>query len=689
MRTILNSRMLVFYSFLIFISTQITFCTVEQPQAPRWEVPLTVPIVNTTYLASDLAEDFDNLKILDNNTMGFSLNDALDTVFVDELEITSQQSYTTNIEVGNFKIKVEETVTDSSITFGRIWPDALQYSGVYMPVPAFTFNQVKTDKINFDEFEFIDVFAGRAILAMTNRFPFPIGPMNLLIHDSNQNLITQIYFPDIIPSGATSTEMIDLAGKQIFDDVQVEISGQSVGSEGATIFIDPEDNLLFEISFEELTVTQALAKISPFEVDSSEQIELFDTFSITTAGIQSGQLQLNLKNNIPMNLFLTLEFPEILNSAGIPLKKEMDIPEGGEKNSSISLDGFHISFPQNSNQLTVIAKANFMGTGSEYREITSQDYFALSLELNDFTVNNFKGVLSTTTLQVPPTTTELDLPDDLDRLQFQNAGLRLNFHNRVNFPIELAMELKGSNANGNTATLPVNIVLPPSGENTEKLTTLIMDKNNSAVVDFINIIPTRIEITGTAQIGDGFSTGSLSSADYIFVDYQIEAPFHVSFEEQTIYPDTSEIIILPKDFPSDDFDGKSTIDGELTENLQRGDIQLTVRNLFPVGCQLKIKVSNDLAAIDTNPSFVLGPIDIAHGEIDVNGNVQQELVSSHDISITAEQMLVFKNSTDLPKTIYFRPEIKLQSTENPILLNADDYISIISFVKFNVLVSSN
>ncbi len=681
-------KFLANFLFLLIFGTFI-FCTIEKPQAPEWEVPLNIPITNTTYTAADLADDFSELKILYDNTLGFSLNDQIDTVFINDLSIANQKSFSSSVEVGNFTLNIDETVRDSTINLGLVWPPAQQNTGAVIPIPAFSFHQMTIDELSFDEFEYIDIVSGMATISITNRFPFPLGPLNVLVRDANQNLIAQIYFTDNIERGSTASQTVDLAGMQISNELEAEISGQSVGTNGETVLIDPEDDILFQVSFGELTISRAKARIEPINIYTSETIELLDDYFISSAIVKSGELHITLKNNIPLAISLSLEFPEITTQIGMNLKKSYEIPSNSEINSILDLSGFRISLPRQSREFTVLVNARFENNGSAFTEISHQDQIEYSFQINNFSVRYFRGIVAPTTLEIPSTTTHVDLPSDLDRLQFQNASLTLNFHNRIDFPLNLSIALKGSNANGNAVSLPVDVSLEPSGRNTENLTTITLDKNNSAIVDFINNLPTRIEITGTAEFGDGISIGTVSSSDYIFVDYQIEAPFNMSFEEQTIYPDTSEIIILPKDFPSNDFNGKSTIDGELTENLQRGEIQLTIHNHFPVGTQLKINVSETVTSLNTAPSLLLGPFDISKGQIDETGQVKAASTTNHQITLSAEQMLLFKNTTESPKSLYFQPEIKLAATEHPVLLRANDFITIISVAKFNLLLSSD
>lgn len=676
------------FLFLLIFGAFI-FCTIEEPQAPDWEVPLTIPITNTTYTAAQLADDFSELKILDDNALGFSLIDQIDTVFINDLAIANQKSFSSSVEVGNFTLNIDETVRDSTINLGLIWPPAQQNTGAVIPIPAFSFNQMTIDELTFDEFEYIDIVSGVATISITNRFPFPLGPLNVIIRDSNQNLIAQIYFADIIESGNTASQIVDLAGMQISNELEAEISGQSVGTNGENVLIDPDDDILFQVEFGELTISRARAIIKPIDIYTSETIELLEDYYIASAIVKSGELHITLKNNIPLAISLSLEFPEITTHLGTNLQKSYEIPSGSEVNSNLDLSGFRITLPQQSREFTVLVNAHFENDGSAFTEISHQDHIEYSFQINNFSVRYFRGIVAPTTLEIPSTTTQVDLPSDLDRLQFQNARLTLNFHNRIDFPLNLSIDLKGSNTNGNAVSMPVNVSLEPSGRNTENVTTITLDKNNSAILDFINNLPTRIEITGTAEFGDGIRIGTVSSSDYIFVDYQIEAPFNVSFEEQTIYPDTSEVIILPKNFPSDDFDGKSTIDGELTKNIQRGEIQLTVHNHFPIGTRLKINVSETVTSLNTAPPLVLGPFDISKGQLDETGQVKAASTTIHQITLSAEQMLLFKNTTESPKSLYFQPEIILPATQHPVLLKANDFITIISVAKFNLLLSSD
>jgi len=679
-----------FRTVILLIVSMITlslFCTIEQPQAPTWNLPITVPLINQSYYAHELTKEFADLYITDTNQIGFSIKGSIDTIHVDDLLKISDHITKSNIKLGNFEISIDESIKDSSVTFKQIWSQAQNYNGVYTVVPSFSFDQISSDNVTIDQFEYLKVESGKAFITITNRFPIPIGPIYLTFYDNNDNEMFQIYFPNIIESGSAVTQDIDLTDKYFSNIIHAEMSGQSDGSSGNMVFIDANNDLLIEAKLEELVVSEAKAKIKPINFSTRQSLQLVDEIYIQEARIQSGQLRLTLKNNIPLNLSVDLVYEDIFKNPGENLTHKFDLIYEQQSNETIDLTGCFMTRSTPAPSVNIYAMIKSYETGNELITLSSQDSIGVTVEVMDLKFERLKGIINEQQAELTKQTTSIDLPEELNNIKLQRAELRLSFHNQINLPIQAHLQLKGINSQHQEICLPLAANIVAGGENFESITTAVLNERNSQIIPFLNNFPSKLEITGNTNFGNGSSTGSIDSEDYLFVEYQISAPFVIRMQEKTIRPDTNEIIIKSENYTSDSSNLENTIDGELTKNLQQGGIFIAIHNHFPIGIKLKIYISETLARLHTNPDIVMGPITIQPGKLDNYGSVFQEILTEAHVDLSAEDLNIFKNNGTSPKNLFIAPEITLDETKEAVIINADDYIKISSYARLNVLIS--
>ena len=328
-------------------------------------------------------------------------------------------------------------------------------------------------------------------------------------------------------------------------------------------------------------------------------------------------------------------------------------------------------------------------TGERFIELSSQDSIAIRAELTNLNFQRVKGVINEQQVELSKQAISIDLPEELDNIKLQQAALRLDFHNHINFPIQTHVLLNGIDSQNQAINLTIDAPIASSGENAEKLTTVILDQQNSQVLPFLNNFPTQIEFSGTAQIGDGVSPGSIDAADFVFVEYQLLAPFILQMEEMTIQPDTSDLTIKPENYSQATEGGNNSIDAELLNDLQESEMFLSIANRFPVGVSVKMYISEELSKLYSDPDLIIGPVEIQPGNFISSDGVTEETLTQTQVALSAQDMAVFKNKGNAPKQLFVAAEITLPGTEQTVIIHANDYIHISSTIRVNTLIHPN
>lgn len=609
------------------------YCSFKKPQAPSWDVELPIPLIDETFTVAELLEDQDFLTADSTGLVTFSLEEKIKRFNVgDSLKIQSL-SKGFEAELGEFTIR-EAKPQGVSIQLKEIWPEASTRDGHQIAVPPFSFPSLSKDIPEFPEFFSITFASGRIEITLFNNLAIPIGPIEIVLKRSDTgSIIDELAFPEEIAPGDSSTQSMDLSGKTIPNRLRVEMQGGSPGSEGEVVTIDAESSFRVQVSIANVKAVEALAQIPAQRFSGNDTVTVKDSIiTVTEAVIDSGSIFFTLTSSFDLDVDIKLKVPDILSPYGDTLTIPVYIPANGTFQQMILLDDYTFK-PHQEQRVSFSWEAQTRDTREEIVTIRSGDYIRVQVELSELRFSRIKGVLNSLRRRIDPQVKEIDLPSGLKKLSFKKARLEFKIKNGVGFPIKPNLLILGRDGSGGSVPFPIQEEIPASpGPGLFAETFIIFNETNSNILDFLNLPPREVEISGEVFLGEEGVEGSVTKHDFIEAEVKVSAPLILSFLDQEIETDVNEVKI--------EEDTRETI----RENLQSGEMILEIDNHLPVGASIEFCLDLVDSLVFTSPDLVIGPVVIEPAETAPNsGKVSQTVTSETTIELTKQDLKIFEN----------------------------------------------
>jgi len=645
---------LVFWSlcgvifFLIFLT--LVQCSVKKPSAPSWNSHYNLPLLIKTY---DLRTLFDKINdpalIIDSSgNPGISIQKNIDTIYVSENLDLSPLSDIFKDTIGEIPFISSDT-QNSEVFLTEIYP------GGAGSVPPFSFSL----NLNFpqlNDLQEIAIKRGIARLKAENHLGLDLDSFSVELIDSASGIsLGTVVFESGIPQDSSVIRDFNLSEKSFSS----RLSGNNKGhTPGGTILSLADKYIGFSLCFPDtIKIHSAVAKVPAINLSKSQTVELPTENIINSAQIKSGNLYLQLYNgtNLPANLDILL--PD-LTSSGQPLSMSRYI--GALNSSELTIPLQDYDFQPSEQNLRIEITGQTESSGESFVSINSSDSIFFSISTDTVLFSSLAGIIQPTTVQIEPMQINLDLPQGLSSVSLTDAVLNLRIKNGVGFPGFLDLNLAGED--GQSLILSGGIQ-PGSPENP-----VITDIRENNLSSFLNPIPEQVSLTGDAICGDGRSVGTVTENDFITGEFLLSSPFEFVL-------DSAQIEVDP-DMNSLDEDLR---DG-LNDKVNWAKVYLNLENHLPLGAEVELFFSRNLADLYTDPQLLIGPVLLDPAETDSSGLVSNPVITENIIQLTKDDLDVFQNPA-----FYSGAKITLRGTNGQkVKFLVTDYIQINSHLELEV-----
>lgn len=638
-------------------------CNIEEPAAPSWETTLRLPLISKNIPMSDIVDDEEYLHSDGNGVVYFNFSKKIDAFPVeDKLKLTPQQNeYFSEIGVIRLNLSEQKNV---AVTLTDLYPDAPSLEGETVIVPPFSIDPILKNLSPFPDFKWIQVETGKIAITLTNQLDITLGKsFQLNLYDiSNSELINGIAFQKLIYPGESITGELDLSGKRISNNLRIEIYGESVGSQGHIIQVDPAGSLSINCEVSELLVIEAFASMPKQEFSGTSYMHITDSIAISHAKIRQGLLQFAVTKSFPMSTTLEINIPALSDQSGQQYTETIILSNSNTTERSIRLDEFTLQ-PGTAHIGNQKIEMNWRATIDQSNEmilIDQHDFFQVNTSTSEIIFNEVSGVLKTVKLEIAPLREKIEVFDELQSIQLQNARVNVSIKSGINFPAETDLIVKGINDNGDIANLSVKKKIPAASPNSIETTQIILDKSNSNIIEFLNNLPQDVEIYGTVKLGDGVSEGTVTQNDFIEAMLEITAPLTISLKAQSL------------ETPVDTVNIDSETQEQIKNNLLFGDFFATVNNSIPLGASIYLNISKTDTSVYSKPNLIIGPIEIAAAMTDENGMVNSPVQQSSNFTLTKEDLELFEN-----QQLFMGLKIIVPGTKNQIVtITSSNFINV-------------
>lgn len=653
-------------------------CDLPDPAAPSWDIDLNIPLINKRYYLSEFVEDTDELYADSLGNLTFEFDSELDTVFVAEHLSINGFEEQFNQAVGSFKVPVPET-RGVTITLGEMYPPANNLNGLTAPIPGFQFDIPNRTFEGFESFAWVEIAKGTIDLTIENRLPFSLGrPIEVVVEDlQNGILVARFTFADLIASGTSQTRSVSLAGKRVGSNLRVSVKGATPGSDGPVV-VDAGAGFTVNIAVSDLEVSGAAAKIDPIRVELDSALVISDSLVVTRAQLRSGAIDLSIGGDLPVASRIYLQLPDFREANGQGLERTLEIPARGQQSLRIVLDGLRFE-PQpgefGEQKIRFLWRIETLQSPDQIVEIHASNFLAADFEVTELLFSEISGKFFSKGIDVPRQSFSVDIPSELDSLRLLDAALLIKLQNTIRFPARLRLKVLGRNDAGEQALLEIEEDILPGEANGDAGETLIrLTGQNSNIVDFLNILPTRVEFWGEVDVGDENWVGTIRDVDYVNGVAFFSAPLAFQLPHQSFDSETSEIEV------------EDESQERIRENAMEGELMINMLSHVPLGGSVSFQFAITDSAVFEKPDLRLGPFTLKSGVVDpATGTVAGAVASEIDIALDKQKIDFFARDS-----FFVGVQILFPGTDGQVVrLREDDYLDVQALLRFKARIQED
>lgn len=356
-------------------------------------------------------------------------------------------------------------------------------------------------------------------------------------------------------------------------EINYNYSIMTVDSGDELVPINSEDSIIVSISMgglnqnEDISFSQFQGFLDQDAMIDSNIIELETESKIDFATLQSGYLELSIINGIGVEALIDFSINE-LKKENQKLDTSFTLPIGEPLMVKIDLEEYelNINLETDPQIINYISRINI--PSNEEMTLTFGQNIEIEVLLDSLLFSDFSGFIDPIDIEIDSVKQTLDLPSELENLNFSELQLNFSFFSNIDIPVLLNLELFSINdETGETFSRTVsdiNIIETP-------------EFTVEDVQGLINIKPNSILAFGTAQVGSLEQYGSVSTEDTLAGSFKILAPLAFTIDSG------SEIKLEPE--PLDSLN--------IVDEIENVTIFIDYKNDFEFGVDAIVLVSQD------------------------------------------------------------------------------------------------
>ena len=650
-------------------------CEIVEPKMPSYTTSLGVPLGRERLDIIDAIDDEDYLVAMPDSTLGFRVDGDPDTVSLDFDLGADIDPQSVRGELGTFSLDV---ASPPSFEFALVdlYPEAAALDGLTTPVPGFEFGDVSPAE-DLADVQSATIASGTLTVTVSNGLPVPVsadaGAHRLslaLFSPATDDTVVTLEF-DPIAAGSQAVQAVDLAGKVLPGALAVAIDGGSPGSGGDPVLIDAGVSIGVDATFSDLEVSAAEAVLDAQEFTTSFTTELPADYEVVRAVIADGEVTLSVVNEMAIPCRAVVAWPEVVDLDDQPLELVLDLPPFSRDETTVDFGGRVVEAPDAARLTELGATVTVTSPGSDGQAVSLAADQGIETELAGGRIEfaSVTGTVPALSHDFDPIAEEIDLPDEIDGLSLTRATMVLSLTNTAGLGAVTDLELVGVNGDGRERTLAIQEPLAPADDGRAVVTEIVLDEQNSGIVDFLNNLPTSITLTGGVDVGGDGEIGTVHADDHAVVRWEIIAPVEVIIDASHLDGDPE-----PLDFDAD-------LRDNIADHAGAASVHLEVLNHLPVGIEARILFSPDTTTIKTDPLLEIGPVAVDAATVDPNTHeVSAPRISRPTITLSAEQTRALAT-----EGLYEMISVTLPSTDGqPVRVLTTDHVEIDGLISLDV-----
>ena len=505
--------------------------------------------------------------------------------------------------------------------------------------------EVRAIPLESNEFNNISLSNGFLVVTFTNEFPVTIDEikMNLFNTIPFQSLIGQLTFRNVPPNGS-KIDSFNLTGSTLSSGLASSLPSFKTFTSAGPVFIDSTDVIKFKVETKGLKAYQGAAKF-PSQVLNPEQLTLDlngDDPSIRLRKLvfNAGKINYNLSSNIAEKLQIKLDIIGATKN-GVPLAPIIIEVNNNTNVGFVDLTdvSFDLALDPNQpyNKIKVSVEPRIISSGL-IRTFDSSNFVKASFGFDELGFKEINGFLGTREIKIDPSESSFDLFDQFtDGFPIDDPKIKLITANSIGVPVSVTLDAEGISSKGSKQNLnaPAFTIGYPSLAQKGQIVNdvKVLDKNNSSIVQLLNLAPKTIKFGGKASINAGGFAGYndfIIQGAGIAVGYEVDIPLSLKTNSLVIENTSQNALFSVENGQIKDF--AFPVD---SNNIDYIDLVMRIDNGIPFDASLDLFFADkDSVIMDTVTAGTFMRSSIP----DANGRTIKNTVATSSIRIDAQTL---------------------------------------------------
>ncbi len=248
--------------------------------------------------------------------------------------------------------------------------------------------------------------------------------------------------------------------------------------------------------------------------------------------------------------------------------------------------------------------------------------------------------------------------------------MTLRVSNGAGLPAQLDLNLSGVSASGSVVNMNINELILAAEDSRATTTTIVLNQNNSDIVNFLNNLPTSINLRGNVVVGGDGRIGTVHQSDNAVVTWEIIAPMEVVINGTNLDSDPKALDL--------DADMRDMV----RDRAGNTHVQTEILNHLPIGVQITIKAHSDTTLIADAPLLEIGPLDVDAAIVDPTTRlVTMPVTSTPQVQLTAAEAKILGT-----EGLHTMVEVHLPPSDGSVRMLSTDYLEVRGMIRMDVLV---
>jgi hypothetical protein len=446
------------------------------------------------------------------------------------------------LEIKNLTMNQSRTLGEMMTNFNastRVLLDSAVGKVTIFPALNDANTQIRTIPLESNEFDFVNLSNGFLVVSFTNEFPVTMDEIKMSIFNTVpfQSLIGQLTFRNVPPNG-TKLDSVNLANATLSSGLGYSLPVFKTFTSAGPVFIDSTDQIKFKVETKGLKAYQGAAKF-PNQVLNPELLSLNlggDDPSIRLRKLvfNAGKINYNLSSNIAEKLSIKLDIIGASKN-GSPLAPIIIEVNNNTNIGFVDLSNVAFDLSQDPNQpynkIRVSVEPRIISSGL-IRTFDSSNFVKASFGFDDLGFKEINGFLGTREIKIEPSESTFDLFDQFTSgFPIDDPKIKLITSNSIGVPVSVTLDAEGISSKGTKQSLNApafTIGYPSLSQKGQVINDIkVLDKNNSSIVQLLDLAPKTIKFGGKATINAGGFTGYndfILQGAGIAVGYEVDIP---------------------------------------------------------------------------------------------------------------------------------------------------------------------